>query len=453
MTRQGRRILFFWAVALFVLLSITVLIFAFGFRYDFKNNRLLKTGSLVIKSNLEAQIFINDKLEGQTSFLKGTFSKKQLLPGSYSVKVQKDKFTSWQKKVKVEEGLVSDFSHIILFGREEAEHPMFNGKSPLAIDREGQKVIYTEKGSIIFYDLGGSEPVYESESLSLNLATLKVIWGLEGQEALVYDKDKAFYFNLIEKNSRRLESLKQYSLGEAILRNAQLYFLKPASRPGSTKDLVSLSLDNLKIQNISKDLLSFWISKNGIFIISPLPPGKNQFIKLDLNGQNEQVLGEIEGTLIKKVENRNGIYYALIGSNLYSFQDTEVALKASKVNGFAISPDNVILGWHNSHEFWIEWVRDTTSQPLKKAGQKELITKAINGAGNIRGLDWYKNGNYAFLELDGGLMVTEIDLRGGVNSDKVLNLNGPREQAWYDLNQNKIFKLTGSRGLASIDAP
>src|SRR3989344_908151 len=157
MTSQSRKVLFIWAVALFILLSTLVLIFAFGFRYDFKNNVLTKTGSLVLKPNTEAQIFVDDELEGRTSFLNNTFSKKSLLPGKYKVKVQKDKHFSWQKEVEVKEGLVSDFSRIVLFSQSQVEQVAVNGKSPLFIDRVGQRAIYWEKGAISFYEVGGSQ--------------------------------------------------------------------------------------------------------------------------------------------------------------------------------------------------------------------------------------------------------------------------------------------------------
>ena len=92
MTRKQRRILFAWAFVFFILLSAVVLSLAFGFRYDFEHNRLVKTGSIVLKPSTEAQIFIDGKLEGETSFLKGTFSKKRLLPGTYLVSIKKEKF-------------------------------------------------------------------------------------------------------------------------------------------------------------------------------------------------------------------------------------------------------------------------------------------------------------------------------------------------------------------------
>ncbi|MDP3731030.1 MAG: hypothetical protein Q8R34_00865 [bacterium] len=447
MTSQSRKVLFIWAVALFVSVSTLVLIFAFGFRYDFKNNVLTKTGSLVLKPNTEAQIFIDDESEGRTSFLNNTFSKKQLLPGKYMVKVQKDKHFSWQKEVEVKEGLVSDFSRIVLFSQNQVEQVSVNGKSPLFIDREGQKAIYWEKDSVSFYEVGGSQPIYKSEPIVLDSATLKVLWGAEGKEAVVYDKSKVFYFDLSKKTFKAMGFSRQYSLENAVLKNGGIYFLKD-------KDLFVLSTGNLKSKIISKNLISFSIHKNEIFALATNSDGP-KLIKMGLNAEGEQVLGGFPAGnskpagIIKKVEYRDGDYYLLIDSGLYLLKDSQITLTNSNIAGFAISPDNTALGWHNDHEFWVEWIKDAESQPLKKAGEKELVGKVPK---NIQGFSWYKNGGYVFLELEDGLTVLETDLRGGANMYTILVPNS-QEQAWYDLNQDKIFKLSALSGLAAIDVP
>src|SRR3989338_10734956 len=153
MTNKGRKILFIWAVAFFLFISTMVLTFAFGLRYDFKSNRLVKTGSIVLRPNIEAQIFINDELEGRTSFLSSSFSKKQLLPGTYTVRVEKDGYFPWQEEIEVKEGLVSDFSRIVLFGQGQVEQIFTDRPGLLSFNREWQKVAYLEKSAIGFYDM------------------------------------------------------------------------------------------------------------------------------------------------------------------------------------------------------------------------------------------------------------------------------------------------------------
>lgn len=454
------------AVIFFVFLSALVLMFAFGFRYDFKNNRFSKTGSIVLKPNLEAQIFINEELVGRTSFLNSAFSKKQLLPGKYTVRVEKDQSVFWQKEIGVEEGLVSDFSRIVLFDEGQLEQISASLKNPLSVNRAGQKAAYWEKGALSFYDLTeGGQPLYQyaSSAFLFDSRVLKIIWGTEANEVLAYDQSQAIYFDLTKKISKNIGSPQQYFLESAVLKSGRLYFLRPSSRPTAGKELVWLDLENQKSKVVARNLKSFLIFKNEILAISVIPSSA-QLVRIGLSGENKQVLAGLslgEDLIIKKAENRNGDYFVLINSRLYSFSPTadqllaekngEISLIANEVRDFSISPDNTVVGWHTGKEFWVAWIKDAEYQPLKKSGERELVMRAPK-AGNIRGFSWYKNSGYVFLELEKSLVVTETDLRGGLNSYTILSLAG-QEQAWYDLSRNKIFKLSNLSGVVLVDMP
>lgn len=456
MTKKQRRFLFWAAMAIFLLLSTVVLTFAFGFRYDFSRHRLVKTGSIVLKPNTEAAIFINGKLAGRTSFLKGTFSQKRLRPGNYLVRVEKNKFAPWQKEIEVKEGLVSDLSRIILFSRGQVEKEIINRSHPLSISREQQKAVYWEKNALAFYDFNGSNRlIYKSEPLVLDPVALKFIWSLDGKEVLAFDKSKATYFDLFKNTAADLGASKQYYLDSAFLKDSRLYFLKSSPKL-SGKDLVSLSLKEFKLKVVSKNIVSFLINKDAIFAVSGAPA---TLLKMGLNGENEKTLGKLasfDSVYIKKAISHNGVDFVLAGSNLYSSVSEsdsakipELTLVANWVQGFSVSPDGFVLGWHTDREFWAEWIKDTEYQPLKKAGERQLILKTKE---DIYGFTWYRNSNYAFLELLGSLTAVEIDPRGTPNQYSLLNL-AAQEQSWYDLNQNKIFKLSNLNGLASVEMP
>lgn len=460
MSKRSRRILFVWAVAFFVFLSGLVVMFAFGFRYDFKNNHLAKTGSIVLKPNLEARIFVNNKLAGRTSFLNGSFSKKRLLPGKYAVRVEKDGHASWQKEIEVEEGLVSDFSRIMLFNQGRFEEVFALAARPagklLSVNQKEQKAVYGSKNTVAFYDLNeeGGQPIYKSSSLSFDPAAAKFIWGARGEETLIYDQTHAVYFDLIKKTSQNISQPKQYFLEKAVLKNGRLYFLKPSLKPGAGKELVWLSLENLKTGLVSKNLTSFFIDKNEVLAVKTASRGLSKLIKVGLDGDDEQMLAEFDlsgGLVIKKTESRNGISFVLLDSNLYSLKNGELSLISDDARDFAVSPDQVAVGWHTGQEFWVEWIKDMDYQPLKKSGERELVAR-VSESENIRRFDWYKNSGYVFLQLDNDFVAVETDLRGKANRFTVLSLNR-QEQAWYDLGRNKIFKISNLFEVASMNIP
>ncbi|OGN12467.1 MAG: hypothetical protein A3C71_01700 [Candidatus Yanofskybacteria bacterium RIFCSPHIGHO2_02_FULL_43_15c] len=446
MTRKQRRILFAWAFVFFILLSAVVLSLAFGFRYDFEHNRLVKTGSIVLKPNTEAQIFIDGKLEGETSFLKGTFFKKRLLPGIYLVSIKKEKFSPWEKEVEVKEGLVSNLSRVVLFNEGQVERGVITRPDPLSLSREAKKMAYWEKDTLAFYDFAGNL-VYNTKPIPLNMASLKIIWEGDGKAALAYDKSKAVYFDLAKKTFRDLGSPAAYFLETAVLKDGRLYFLRPSSKARS-KDLFLLSLENLKGRVVSQNIASFFIAGNGNLLAASGSPYR--LLKMDLDGKNEQILGNLNAT--GKINNAlvfNGVAFILIGSDLYSFKEDKLDLISKEIKSMAVSLDESMLSWHTNRELWVEWVKNSEYPPFNKAGEKILVFKSPK---NIESSVWYKNNNYIFLETESGLTVVEVDSEGIPNKYNLLSLS-LQEEAWYDLSQNKIFKVSNSSGLAAMDVP
>ncbi|MBI2063417.1 MAG: hypothetical protein HYT65_00275 [Candidatus Yanofskybacteria bacterium] len=114
MKKRTRKILFYFSVLVFIILSFLLVLFALGYKYDFVQNKFFSTGSLELKTNVTAEVYINDELAGSTSFLSDSFSKGRLLPRTYNVRLQNEKYQSWHKLVNVEAGFLSSFPRVVL---------------------------------------------------------------------------------------------------------------------------------------------------------------------------------------------------------------------------------------------------------------------------------------------------------------------------------------------------
>lgn len=114
MKKRTRRLLFCAAIVIFVILSYLTIMLALGYKYNFAENKFVKTGSFQISTNTNADVYINDKLSGNTSLFFNSFSKSRLLPRIYEVKLQKNNYQTWRKFVAIEPGKFADFSKIIL---------------------------------------------------------------------------------------------------------------------------------------------------------------------------------------------------------------------------------------------------------------------------------------------------------------------------------------------------
>ena len=114
MSKKTRWILFFIAAAAFIVISYAVVVFALGYKYDFAERKFVRMGSFRVIANTSADVYLNGKLAGDTSFISNEFSKGRLLSRTYTVRLQKDGYHKWEKKVPVIAGLFTDFPKIVL---------------------------------------------------------------------------------------------------------------------------------------------------------------------------------------------------------------------------------------------------------------------------------------------------------------------------------------------------
>ena len=105
---------FYTTVAVFLILSYIVILYAQGYKYSFSEAKFQRTGAISLKTNTGAKVFLDDKVRGDTSFFGSSYSIDRLLPGNYRLSVQRDGYSSWQKRVTVEGGFVVDFPEILI---------------------------------------------------------------------------------------------------------------------------------------------------------------------------------------------------------------------------------------------------------------------------------------------------------------------------------------------------
>jgi hypothetical protein len=114
MNYRTRTILFIVAIAAFAVLGYIAVMYGQGYKYNLSEGRFFRTGAISLKANDDAKVFINDKLQGGTSFIGNTFGKEGFLPGRYTVRLQRDGYSTWQKVATVSEGQVIDFPRVLL---------------------------------------------------------------------------------------------------------------------------------------------------------------------------------------------------------------------------------------------------------------------------------------------------------------------------------------------------
>src|SRR3989338_3317772 len=114
MTRTTRRLILYVAILIFLAVGYVAVLYAQGYRYSFTEAGFSRTGAVSLRANTQAEVLINGVFKDNTSFMTNSSSVSGLLPGVYTVSVQKENYSKWQKKVTIQEGFVQDFPHVLL---------------------------------------------------------------------------------------------------------------------------------------------------------------------------------------------------------------------------------------------------------------------------------------------------------------------------------------------------
>ena len=140
--------------------------------------------------------------------------------------------------------------------------------------------------------------------------------------------------------------------------------------------------------------------------------------------------------------------------NVYNLSDGELLSsekfkKATSSEGI-ISPDKNKKLYILNNQLWIDYLNDTKKEPIKNAGEKELI---VAYELSINFFDWFNDSERLIWFTNGELTVAELDNRGGKrNSVKFyLNIDSP---VFWDRNNSDFYffeKTAGKNTLYKIN--
>ena len=95
-----------------VVVSLLLIAYGLGYRYDYKAFKVLKTGLLVVEGPPnDAKVHIG-KTVGKP--YQNKYSK-SMTPGQYSVEITKENFVTWHASFRLESGAIDIFDNIVLF--------------------------------------------------------------------------------------------------------------------------------------------------------------------------------------------------------------------------------------------------------------------------------------------------------------------------------------------------
>jgi len=193
MTPRHRRAFFLGALLLFTIVAPVLILGASGYRFDFQEQQLISTGTLVLKSYPEgAKIIINRKeaAEQTPAEIQG------LLPARYTIEVKSEHFRPWRKEVEIRGNRITVEDQILLIPKRIAVSSLSTKEvRTFAVSPDGRKIIYVGRQnpkaieSLWLFDLDSGEERLLSPfdadqkkgSLSANNSIDHLTWLMEGR--------------------------------------------------------------------------------------------------------------------------------------------------------------------------------------------------------------------------------------------------------------------------------
>lgn len=439
MSRRIRRILFYFFVLVFFVIAPIIILYAYGYKYDFTNKKFIETGAIYVKSQpKKAKISLNGKpLNKPTPVLI-----KGLLPHQYSLKLEMDDFTSWSKNLEVYPGLVTKAESIILLPSR-LESTLFN-EQPIQnfyISNDKERILFTlaakpeveanKNNGIWLQELDKNSAAIQLFKNETNVYE-DIQWSENSKYFIFHTQDHWFLLD-IQKPTEITDitqilgseiSNMRWSMKDSdtlyFLRNGQLFQFQWRSKTSNT---------------ITDNVADYYIEDNQIYVIT-LP---NNFVyKIDLNGQNRQQItfGYPENITIQRMQvSGNGTMIIFDSNNILYL--VENGLLKPLVNGIQkaeFSVDSKKLLLQTEHEVFIHYLDDIEGAPNRKKGEQIVIVRYSEPIKKAVFLPFEYE--HVLFEVNGALKIAETDNRDQINA--------------IDLTQGNNFEITFDNDILNI---
>lgn len=402
---------------LFFILAPLLTSYSLGYRYDFKSGNIQKNGAFYIKSYPRgAEIFVNDKKNKN----KTPTQLVNIQPGLHNLKVSKDNYVPWVKKLDIYSGETTFAEDIVLFLEDRPKTVLSAGSEKFLLNKDKNKYAFIDNDKKLLITDIEQAKVFEISTLDQKYEL--VDWSIDNQQILLKAETKYFSFNIDQK---QLESIPIVGLQKIVWENNTdtLIYLKD-KKLYRHKRQTSGEVD--EVLDIKNPINDFAIKDNWLIVQYTLE--KNNFVA-QINKTNLEVKQTINnvnlGNLDILLAEDNYLIFTL-GSKLYIkniFRDlitipiTVVELHDERLlmtNGHEIILFNYKNDWQN------------------------LIDRSSNIVADVF---WHPNGSYFVSEINDSTTLTELDGRDKRNNIELIN--NPRKKTYvFDKKGEKLFVLS-----------
>ncbi|MDI6717756.1 MAG: hypothetical protein QMD86_01770 [Patescibacteria group bacterium] len=416
MHQKKRLILFYSFCALFAAAGTIIVFYALGWRLNFDNFKIQKIGAIYIKTQpRDVVIKINGKVYPDfSSVIQSGTLVSDLLPKTYRVEIEKERYSSYNKTLKVQPSAVEEIINIVLVPKNPKIEKIFlsiKGNVIIDVSNDGKFIIKnTENGSFYLYDI--SKP---SSTLNIKIA---------------------------------ISNIKK----SAIIKNAVFVPFKTSQLIVDDNDILKLfDFENSKLETISGAAETWTLVNPNLYIIETNNKNSRALYSFNLIFKAKTIIADLPKEISKldkiKISGNNIAALSSANGNLYILKNSRSPEKISRnVKLFAFSPDNKKIAiLKNDGLINVLFLEDFNSDIKKKAG--DVINFSLSDMSKIKNLEWRKDSFHLLVDYGYAVKLVEIDDRPELNSADIIS----GISSYYYNNENNIFYFIENNALKRID--
>lgn len=438
MTKKTRRVLFFICAFLFLLAAPSVILYSQGYRLDWEQKKLVKTGAFYFKvAPKGATIFLNGKSKKKTDFFFGSAFIENLTPKKYLVEIKKPDYQDWKKNLEIKETQVIEAKNIVLVPNDLKFELLDKEIIDFFSSLTNSKMILKTDSGLKLYDLDRqikSHLIDKQDISKKQVEILDSIWSPDENKILIKIEPASYFLLDISKIPILPKNLDFLAEAEKITwhpnDNQKMFFQKQDKffevnmEEGIPMPILE---DIIAYKTVGNDI--YWLSNDGFVYKNE---EKINFLSLEIKeNQNYEIY--VFGSQIFLKENEN----------LYLFKQDSKSFEpiANNVHFLTISSDFKKLCFANDFEIWLLFLEKETGQPQKEAGTKLFLTRFSQKIGKIF---WWTN-HYLIVNNDSKIKIIEIDDRDEIQIWNLAEFDNSkiyfnqRDKKLYVLNNNNLF--------------
>jgi hypothetical protein len=421
MTLRTRRVIFYGLFFVFFPISIGVIFYSQGWRFDFENFSVKKTGAIYIETiPKNVAIKLNNKpIPDQSGLIKSGTLIPDLLPKNYKIEIQKDGYWTYRKNIKVEPTMVSELIDTVL------------------IPQKFEKITAIEK-------LKGSEIIaLNNKRIVVKNPQNKIFYLYKFNELTTAFNINASFNNLLKK-SETIENVALHPFNDdrLLIKNANGFYIF---------DIRKLQIETV-FQNDKNNRILAWFANNStIYIVKCQMSSvkcQNYAIysyNLITKTENEIIkLPENLSTIVEIKTSDSGSEIGLLGKSgvlsIFNIKDKKFQQITDDAIKFSFSPDSKKLFFiNNNGKISVYFIEDWYKNSKKKTG--DIVNFSLKNEGLIKNAYWHKDSYHLFVKYVGENENTyvdfmEIDDRSPLNQYPII---AESESNYYNAAENLLY--------------